>query len=59
MIEITKKWYVSYQGTKVSAYGCSDGLYVLVGSQYAEFDTEAELIQFMEINGLGYENEED
>ena len=52
MIKITKKWYVSYDGTKVSAYGCSDGLYVLVGKQFAEFDTEAELIKFMAENGL-------
>ena len=57
MIEIKKRWYVSYKDGVVFTSGCSDGLYILVGYDYAEFDTEAEMLEFIEKEGLQDESE--
>ena len=49
---ISKRFYVVYDGDKVIMSGCSDGMAVYVNADYAEFDSEAEMLQYIENHDL-------
>ena len=51
-MQISKRYYVIYDGSNVIMSGCSDGMAVYANAEYAEFDTEAEMNQYIAENDL-------
>lgn len=52
MNTIQKQWYVIYDGKNIVDSGNSTGKTIFPGVAYAEFDTEAEMLQFITDNEL-------
>lgn len=49
---VTKRYYVIYSSKTILMMGDSTGLYIHANADYAEFDTEAEMLQFIADNNL-------
>ena len=58
---ITKQWYVIHYDNIISMYGSSEGASIFPGKkqQVAEFDTEAEMLEYIEQNNLELPDEFD
>ena len=49
---VRKQWYVIYEGKQIIQYGDSTPYLISTTSNCSEFDTEQELIDYIEINNL-------
>lgn len=49
---ITKKYYVIYSSKTILMMGDSTGLYIHANADCVEFDTEAEMLQYIEESEL-------
>jgi hypothetical protein len=54
---ITKRYYVIFHEKNIVMHGCSIGMAVYANVDYAEFDTEAEMLQYITDNNLEVQNE--
>jgi len=59
MTVITKPYYVIYNENIVIKSGCSTGLHIVTRFTVAEFDTEAELLAYIETEHLISATEEE
>jgi hypothetical protein len=55
--KINKQWFVIYDGANIIQSGDRTGLAIYSNSDYAEFDTEQELLEYIAEHGLVYPEE--